>query len=75
MEASKSTRDRKIDVSYHRHDINDKMGALIEPHLLGQRGQWGGIAQDNRRFINAVSWILRTGVPWRDLFPDYEKWG
>ena len=41
----------------------------------GQRGQWGGIAQDNRRFINGVFWILRTGAPWRDLPPFYGKWG
>lgn len=25
-------------------------------------------------FINAVFWILRTGVPWRDLPPDYGGW-
>ncbi len=64
-----------MDASYHRHDINDKVWELLEPHLPGQRGQWGGIAQDNRRFINAVFWVLRTGAPWRDLPPDYGKWG
>ena len=64
-----------MDASYHRHDINDKVWELLEPHLPGQRGQWGGIAQDNRRFINAVFGILRTGAPWRDLPPDYGKWG
>jgi transposase len=34
----------------------------------------GGQSQDNRRFINAVFWILCTGVPWRDLPPDYGGW-
>ena len=29
---------------------------------------------DNRRFIDAVCWILRTGAPWRDLPPDYGDW-
>ena len=58
----------------HRHDITDDKWAVIEPHLPVQRGQWGGIAQDNRRFFNAVCWILRTGAPWRDLPPDYGKW-
>lgn len=56
-----------MEASYHRHDISDEMWALLEPHLPGQRGQWGGIAQDNRRFINAVFRVLRTGAPWRDL--------
>ena len=34
----------------------------------------GGVARDNRLFINAVFWILRTGAPWRDLPPDYGDW-
>jgi transposase len=63
-----------MEAAYHRHDISDEKWAVIEPYLSGQRGQWGGIAQDNRRFINAVFWILRTGAPWRDLPPDYGKW-
>lgn len=46
----------------------------MEPHLPGRAGIWGGIAKDNRRFINAVFWILRTGAPWRDLPPDYGDW-
>ena len=64
-----------MEASYHWHDISDKVWALLEPHLPGQRGQWGGLAQDNRRFINAVFGVLRTGAPWRDLPPDYRKWG
>ena len=39
----------------------------------GQYRQHGEIAKDNREFINAVVWILRTGAPWRDFPPDYGK--
>lgn len=57
---------------YH---ISDVTWRRIEPHLSGQKGQWGGIAKDNRLFINAVLWILRTGAPWRKLPIEYGKWG
>ena len=57
-----------------RHEISDEQWKLIEPHLPGQAGQWGGIAKDNRNFINAVFWILRTGAPWRDLPSSYGRW-
>ena len=57
-----------------RHDISDRVWALLEPHLLGQKGQWGRVARDNRLFINAVFWILRTGAPWRDLPSEYGDW-
>jgi transposase len=60
--------------SYHRHDISDRVWSLLEPYLPGQEGMWGGIAKDNRKFINAVFWILRTGAPWRDLPTDYGGW-
>ena len=59
----------------HRQDISDKVWALLRPLLPGQKGQWGGIAKDNRKFINAVFWILRTGAPWRDMPSSYGKWG
>ena len=60
--------------AYRRHDISDEQWKLIEPHLPGQAGQWGGVAKDNRNFINAVFFVLRTGTPWRDLPPNYGKW-
>ena len=59
-----------MQAAYHRHDITDDVWEKFAPHLPGQPGQWGGIAEDNRRFINAVFWILRTGAPWRDLPPE-----
>ena len=60
--------------AYQRHDISNELWEKLAPHLLGQPGQWGGIAEDNRKFINAVMWILRTGAPWRDLPPSYGNW-
>ena len=60
--------------AHHRHDISDRVWELLEPHLPGREGTRGVTARDNRLFINAVFWILRTGAPWRDLPPDYGDW-
>jgi len=57
-----------------RHDISDELWNKLEPLLPGQQGSWGGIAKNNRQFINGVFWILRTGAPWRDLPPVYGDW-
>jgi len=64
----------KTTPAHRRHDISDEIWKLLEPLLPGQKGSWGGIAHDNRLFINAVFWTLRTGAPWRDLPPDLGKW-
>ena len=58
---------------HRRHNISDATGALLEPHLPERNDLWVGIPEDNRRFINAVFWILRTGAPWHDLPPDYGR--
>ncbi|MEZ0298739.1 MAG: IS5 family transposase [Candidatus Methylacidiphilales bacterium] len=60
--------------SHRRHDISDETWSLLEARLPGRKGSWGGWAKDNRLFINAVFWILRTGSPWRDLPPDLGGW-
>ena len=60
--------------THRRHDISDKVWNLLEPYLPGRKGGWGAVAKDNRLFINAIFWILRTGSPWRDLPPDYGDW-
>ena len=60
--------------SHRRHDISDKLWSLLKQHLPGSSGSVGRPAFDNRRFINAVFWILRTGAPWRDLPADLGDW-
>lgn len=60
--------------AHRRHDISDRVWELLKSHLPGREGTRGVTAHDNRRFLNAVFWILRTGAPWRDLPPDYGDW-
>jgi transposase len=50
-----------------RHAISDADWDRIKHLLPGQPGQHGGVAKDNRRFIDAVLWIARTGAAWEDL--------
>ena len=54
--------------------MSDETWGRLEPHLPGRKGTWGGVAKDNRSFIDGVSWIFRTGAPWRDLPPCYGDW-
>ena len=57
---------KKMTASHHRHDISDHAWSLLEPHLPGKAVDGGGVARNNRLFINAFFWILHTGAPWRD---------
>ena len=68
--------------AHRRHDMTGDVWERLRPHLPGGEGQRGRPAHDNRRFIDAVCRILRTGAPphqvrgrlWRDLPPDYGDW-
>jgi transposase len=51
----------------HRYEISDADWDRIKDLLPGQPGQHGGVAEDNRRFLNAVLWVARTGAAWADL--------
>jgi transposase len=50
-----------------RHAISDADWDRIKHLLPGQPGQHGGVAQDNRLFIDAILYVARTGIPWEDL--------
>ena len=56
--------------AHRRHDISGQVWEILERG----KGKTGRPAYDNRLFLNAVFWILRTGAPWRDLPPDYGDW-
>jgi len=52
-----------------RRELTDKQWQRIEKLVPGKKGDKGRGGKDNRLFVDAVLWILRTGAPWRDL-PD-----
>jgi transposase len=57
-----------------RFELSDETWARIAPHLPAERGRKARPATDNRRMVNAMLWILRTGAPWRDLPEHYPPW-
>ena len=56
-----------------RFVIDDSMWRKLE-NLLPSFPKGGRPSGDNRLFLEAVCWIVRTGAPWRDLPPDYGNW-
>jgi transposase len=48
-----------------RFDLSDEEWAAIEPLLPAAKQ--GPARVDDRRVLNGIFYILRTGAPWRDL--------
>ncbi|WP_081709606.1 transposase [Mesorhizobium erdmanii] len=57
-----------------RFVLTDAQWAKMEPHCLGKPADPGRSGGDNRRFIEALLWIVRTGSPWRDLPAFFGSW-
>ena len=54
--------------------LTDAQWARMAPLLPGKAGDCGVTAKDNRRFLEAVLWLARTGAPWRDLPAAFGNW-
>lgn len=54
--------------------LTDAQWAKMEPHCLGKASDPGRSGGNNRLFIEAILWIVRTGSPWRDLPEQFGKW-
>jgi transposase len=51
-----------------RFDLTDAEWAIIAPLLPGAAGKKNGRPRlDDRKVLNGIFFILRTGSPWRDL--------
>ncbi|WP_449233429.1 IS5 family transposase [Azospirillum doebereinerae] len=54
--------------------LRDDQWARIAPLFPGKEGDPGRTAVDNRCFLEAVLWVVRTGAPWRDLPEQFGNW-
>lgn len=54
--------------------IADQVWDKVSPHLPGKVTDCGMTARDNRLFLEAVLWRVRTGSPWRDLPVTFGNW-
>ena len=54
--------------------LSDQDWSIIEPFCPGKVGDVGRTGKDNRLFLEAVLWIVRTGAQWRDLPDEFGKW-
>ena len=57
-----------------RGDLSIAEWAIISLLLPPERGRWARPAQDNRRFLNGMLYVMRVGCPWRDMHERYGKW-
>jgi transposase len=56
-----------------RYELTASQWLKIEGFLPGHPGSVGVSAQDNRRFVNGVLWMLRSGAHWKHLPAEYGK--
>lgn len=54
--------------------LRDDQWCRIEHLLPGKASDPGCTAKDNRLFVEAVLWVMRTGIPWRDLPTELGNW-
>jgi transposase len=57
-----------------RHALTDAQWDQIKDLLPGKAGDPGKTAADNRLFVDAILFVAKTGVPWRDLPERFGKW-
>lgn len=56
-----------------RYELSNEQWRRIERLLPGKKGDPGRTGDDNRLFVNAVLWVLRSGARWSDLPERYGK--
>ena len=57
-----------------RYELTDVQWSRICEVLPGKAGDPGRSGRDNRLFVDAVLWVLRSGARWSDLPERYGKY-
>ena len=57
-----------------RYELSDEQWERIKDMLPGKKGDRGRTGTNNRNFVNAVLWVLRSGARWSDMPERYGKW-
>ena len=57
-----------------RYELTSTQWSRICNQLPGKPGDRGRCGADNRLFVNAVLWVLRSGAHWHDLPERYGKY-
>jgi len=57
-----------------RYELSNEQWHRIEDLLPGKKGDPGRTGRNNRLFVNAVLWVLRSGARWSDLPERYGKY-
>jgi len=57
-----------------RYELSEEQWTRICDLVPGKAGDPGRTGDDNRRFVDGVLWVLRSGAHWHDLPPRYGKW-
>jgi transposase len=57
------------------YELSDAQWQRIAPMLPEEPGNRSRTGSNNRLFINAVLWVLRSGAAWHDLPERYGNWG
>ena len=58
-----------------RKRLTDNQWKRISPLLPGKSSDPGRTGVNNRQTLEGILYIVRTGLPWRDLPSRFGKWG
>ncbi len=61
-------------MTVNRYELTNAQWLRIGPLLAGKASDPGRTGADNRLFVNAVLWIIRSRASWHDLPERYGKY-